>query len=40
MVVALDLSYSMKANDLSPNRLESAKKLINEFISKQNTNRV
>lgn len=40
IVVALDLSYSMKANDLSPNRLESAKKLINEFISKQNTNRV
>ncbi|NCO31630.1 VWA domain-containing protein [bacterium] len=38
--MALDVSYSMNANDLSPNRLEAAKKVINDFISKQETNRV
>lgn len=40
IVLALDISYSMNANDLSPNRLEAAKKVINDFISKQETNRV
>jgi len=33
VVVALDLSYSMQAEDLKPNRLEAAKSFIKELIS-------
>lgn len=40
IVLAFDLSTSMLAPDLSPNRLESAKKVLNNFLSKQKTNRV
>ncbi|MDR1944759.1 MAG: VWA domain-containing protein [Candidatus Peribacteria bacterium] len=40
IVLALDISTSMEATDLEPNRIESAKKIISEFIEKQETNRV
>lgn len=40
IVFALDISESMNAYDLNPTRLELAKKLISDFIKKQNTNRV
>ncbi|MDD2907528.1 MAG: VWA domain-containing protein [Candidatus Gracilibacteria bacterium] len=40
IVLALDISYSMNATDLAPNRIEAAKKVITDFISKQETNRV
>jgi len=40
IVLALDISYSMNATDLSPNRIEAAKKVIIDFITKQETNRV
>jgi Ca-activated chloride channel homolog len=40
IVVALDVSLSMEAEDLKPNRIESAKLVINNFIEKQQTNRV
>ncbi len=40
IVLVLDISDSMMAEDLSPNRLESAKNVINKFIEKQKTNRV
>lgn len=33
VVIAIDLSYSMQAQDLKPNRLESAKKFIKELIN-------
>ncbi|MDR2411063.1 MAG: VWA domain-containing protein [Candidatus Peribacteria bacterium] len=39
-MIALDISTSMEATDLEPNRIESAKKIISEFIEKQETNRV
>ncbi|MDQ7009767.1 MAG: VWA domain-containing protein [Candidatus Gracilibacteria bacterium] len=40
IVIALDVSGSMEANDLKPNRIESAKSVINNFISKLKTDRV
>jgi hypothetical protein len=38
--LAFDISESMNAVDLSPTRLEAAKKILQDFISKQKTNRV
>ena len=40
IVLALDISKSMEASDLKPNRLEKAKETIVNFIKKQKTNRV
>ncbi|MCD5380754.1 VWA domain-containing protein [Candidatus Gracilibacteria bacterium] len=40
IVLALDISKSMEATDLEPNRLEKAKETIIGFIEKQKTNRV
>jgi len=40
IVVALDISGSMNAEDLRPNRIESAKSVISKFIETQKTNRV
>lgn len=40
IVLVLDLSYSMMAQDITPNRLEMAKKVINDFIWKLQTDRV
>ncbi len=40
IIIALDVSYSMNADDLSPNRLEVAKSVINDFLNKQISNRV
>ena len=40
IVLAFDVSESMNATDLLPTRLESAKKLIINFLQKQKTNRV
>jgi Ca-activated chloride channel family protein len=39
VVFALDLSYSMNANDISPTRLQSAKAILNDFLNSQKTNR-
>lgn len=40
IVVVLDISTSIEATDLEPNRIEIAKKVLREFINKQETNRV
>jgi Ca-activated chloride channel family protein len=40
IVIALDVSGSMEASDLKPNRLESAKKVIDWFIKNLKTDRV
>ena len=40
IVLALDLSVSMRASDLRPNRLEAAKKVIDEFISRRSGDRI
>jgi Ca-activated chloride channel family protein len=40
IVITLDVSKSMEAQDLKPNRLESAKKVINWFIKSLKTDRV
>lgn len=40
IVLALDISKSMEAVDLKPNRIEKAKESISKFIEKQKTNRV
>ncbi len=40
IILALDISKSMEATDLAPNRLEKAKETIVGFIEKQKTNRV
>jgi Ca-activated chloride channel family protein len=40
IVIALDVSGSMEAEDLKPNRLESAKNVINWFIKNLKTDRV
>ena len=40
IMLVLDVSYSMKAEDLVPNRLEAAKKIIWEFLEKQQNDRV
>lgn len=38
--IVLDVSYSMMAEDLKPNRLEVAKSVINDFISKTISDRI
>ena len=40
IVIALDISYSMEANDFSPTRMEYAKKVLLDFIKTQETNRI
>jgi len=40
IVFTLDLSWSMLASDLKPNRLEAAKKVINDFVKNLETDRV
>lgn len=40
IVIALDVSGSMEANDLKPNRMAVAKKVINDFIKKLETDRL
>lgn len=40
MVIALDVSESMLAEDLTPNRLESAKRYIEDFVGKLKSDRV
>jgi len=40
IVIALDISGSMKAEDLKPNRIESAKGVINNFIWELKTDRL
>jgi Ca-activated chloride channel family protein len=39
-VIVLDISGSMMAEDLKPNRIEVAKKVINNFITKIKTDRL
>ena len=40
IVVVLDVSWSMEANDLQPNRLEVAKSVINNFVDKLKSDRL
>jgi Ca-activated chloride channel family protein len=40
IVVALDMSNSMEAIDLYPNRLEAAKRVLDEFISRRRSDRI
>lgn len=40
IVIALDISRSMEADDLQPNRIEAAKSVISNFISKLKTDRL
>ena len=40
VVVALDISNSMLADDITPNRLEKAKRLISRIINKSSENKV
>ena len=40
VVVALDISNSMLADDITPNRLEKAKRLISRIINKSGENKV
>ncbi len=40
IVLVLDLSKSMEATDLSPNRIESAKAIINDFVKNVKTDRL
>lgn len=40
IVIALDVSLSMEAQDLNPTRIEAAKKVISDFISKTKTDRI
>lgn len=40
MIIAVDISESMAAEDFKPNRLENAKKIIREYILNRNTDRV
>lgn len=40
IIIALDISDSMRATDLSPNRIEKAKQVLEQFIEKQESNRV
>ena len=40
IILALDLSQSMEADDLQPNRLEAAKKVIDGFISRRRSDRI
>lgn len=38
--LALDVSYSMAAEDLKPNRLEAAKRVVSDFIKQTGSNRI
>jgi Ca-activated chloride channel homolog len=40
IVLVLDISKSMEANDLKPSRIEKAKSVIATFVKKQKTNRL
>ena len=40
IVLALDLSNSMEASDLAPNRLEAAKRVIDRFISRRRGDKI
>lgn len=40
IVISLDVSYSMMAKDFDPNRIESAKKVISEFIDDRPNDRI
>lgn len=40
IILALDTSGSMQAEDFQPNRLEAAKKVISEFVANQKSNRI
>lgn len=40
IMVALDLSQSMEADDLRPNRLEAAKKVLDDFIQRRRSDRI
>ena len=40
IMLVLDVSYSMKAEDLKPDRLQAAKNIISTFLDKQKNNRV
>lgn len=40
IVLSLDISYSMKALDFRPNRLEASKEVAKEFIEKRPTDRI
>ncbi len=40
IVLALDLSQSMEATDLYPNRLEAAKRVVDDFISRRESDKI
>lgn len=40
IVISLDVSYSMLAKDFDPNRIEAAKKVINDFIDARPNDRI
>lgn len=40
IILVLDVSYSMNAEDLQPNRLSAAKEIISKFLEEQKNNRV
>ncbi len=40
LIFVLDVSFSMQAMDLKPNRLESAKRVIDDFIQKRSSDRI
>gem|GEM_PF-4418532 len=40
IVISLDVSYSMEANDLTPNRLASAKRALQQFLATRVSDRV
>lgn len=40
IVLALDISYSMEANDFAPNRLEAAKKALTDFLATRRNDRI
>lgn len=40
IVIALDVSYSMEATDLTPNRLASAKRALQQFLTTRTSDRI
>ena len=40
IMLALDVSYSMKAMDFDPNRMEAAKKVVGEFVNGREADRI